>query len=188
MSSIIHVPTVKKADSRDIIKAMSKMSEILTERFLCSPDIDQEQVYQSILADESYESADNIDGVFIISDSLIGIPSILPDKNNSGVRRNGRSVTSLVHIPGSEPVYSHNTSAVTYVDNRIINLRGARSLSVHRVVPGMLVSFHHWDNSSSGRERTRIDVQKIVYNENGEIDCLSMPEEYGLVAMPRMEG
>lgn len=184
MAKLINTAEVKKAPSEDIIKSMKKMSDILLDRYLNDPNYDIEQVFQALLGDKCFNSPDDIRLPFIVNESIIAIPSLLPKKKSDGSRKNGKNVVPMVQIPGEEPYYAWTENTSTFIDQRIIKLRGGRSITLHKIIPGMIVSFHHYVNEDGYRDRERIDAVKIFYDNDNNAVYESVDEEEALFRMP----
>lgn len=184
MAKLINTAEVKKAPSSDIIATLKKLSDILLDRYLNDPNFDIEQVFQTLLGDNCFNSPDDIRLPFIVTDAIIAVPSLLPKKKSDGTRKNGKNVVPLIQIPGQEPYYAYQANTETFIDQRITNLRGGRSITLHKIIPGMIVSFHHFTYEDGYRERQRIDALKILYNEENQAVYEKVSEEDALFRMP----
>lgn len=185
MPILISVPQAKKSSNADIIATMKKLSEILSERELNDPNFDTSQVIQTILGDNRMNNPDEIRAPFIVTDSIIAIPSVMPKKKSDGTAKNGtKHVVPLVQVPGKEPYYAWIEDTDTFVESDSVNLRGGRSASLHSVIPGMIVSFHHYSQEDGMKERYRIDAVRMVYDENGQLSLEILSEADALFAMP----
>ena len=71
----------------------------------------------------------------------------------------------------------------TYMDKRSYVLRGKREVTLHSVIPGMIVAFHHYETRNGVSTRTKIDVSRVVF-ERGHLAFERLPESYGMVEMP----
>lgn len=184
MSLLISIPEMKRSTTEDLIETSRKISNILMERDLNDVEFDMDQVFRSLLADSCFNNSKDISVPFLVNESMIGVPSMMPNRDSSGNVR-GDSVVPFIQIPGSEPYRGYSEDTATFVDKRTVNLRGGRSVSLHTIVPGMIVSFHHYNDESSGfRTRNRIDATRVVYDENGEVVFEAMSEEDALFNMP----
>lgn len=177
--SLISVPEAKKASNDELVAALKKLSDILATRYENDPDLDTDQVFRSILADECYSNPASITEPFIVNNAMIAIPTV-PKKGST----RGNSVLALIQVPGSEPYYSYSEGTETFLEASTIKLRGYRSVSLHRIIPGMVVSFHHYAGDDTNRDRIRIDAGRVVYDDNGEAVFVPTGEEDALFAMP----
>lgn len=184
MPPLVSIPEAKKASNADIILTMNKLSDILTDRDLNSPDFSTEEVFRKILGHSMFNNPDEIKTPFIITDSIIGVQSTLPRKNSDGTKKNGKHVTSLIQVPGSEPYYSYVEGTETYIESEIVTLRGARSVALHKIIPGMIVSFHHYRVDNGHQERYQIDALRVGYSDNGKAGYEVLPESEALFNMP----
>lgn len=187
MAQLINIPEVKKASSADIISTMRKMSDILLDRYLNDPNFDIEQVFQSLLGDNCFNSPDDLKVPFVVNESIIAIPSLMPKKRGDGTRKNGKNVVPLVQIPGAEPYYGYQPDTETFIDQRVVNLRGGRSITLHKIIPGMIVSFHHFISEDGYRERYKIDAVRVLYDKSNQAYCERVSEEEALVRMPDVD-
>lgn len=184
MPLLIATPAMKKASTEDLIATMQKISNILMEREINDPDFDIDQVFRVLLAHQCFNSPRDIKEPFVVSNNTIAIPSTMPKKDAKGNTK-GDSVVPLIQIPGSEPYSGFAEETETFVDKRTVNLRGGRSVTLHRVVPGMIVSFHHYaDEGGLHRSRTSIDATRISYDDNNELVFETLSEEDALFNMP----
>lgn len=184
MPPLVSIPEAKKASAADIILTMRKLSDILVDRDLNRPDFSTEEVFQKILGHTVFNNPDSIKEPFVITDSIIGIPSVLPRKKSDGTRKSGRHVVPLIQVPGSEPYFSFTEGTETYIDSETVTLRGGRSVALHKIIPGMIVSFHHYQVEDGNQERYRIDALRINYDENGTAGYEALPESEALFNMP----
>lgn len=181
--SLISVPEAKKATNDELIAALKKLSDILATRYENDPELDTDQVFRSILADECYSNPTTITEPFIVNNAMIAVPTV-PRKGST----RGVSVLALIQVPGSEPYYSYSEGTETFLEDATIKLRGYRSVSLHRIIPGMVVSFHHYAGEDDHRDRVRIDAGKVVYDDNGDAVFVPTSEEDALFAMPHPGG
>ena len=65
-----------------------------------------------------------------------------------------------------------------------MNLRGLRGANIHKVIPGMIVSFHHYETRGDQRIRTRIDVLQIVYDTDNKLSKKTLTEEEAPIRLP----
>lgn len=185
MSYLLKVPEIKKASDEDIISTMQKMSDVLTERELSDPDLDLDQVIRALLADPVFNNPTNIEVPFVISNNLIGLPSVMPKKDASRRVSKGISIIPFVQIPGQQPYRAYREDTTTFVDSMSVNLRGGRSVSIHSVIPGMIVSFHHYNGDGTGfREREAIYATRVSFDGENQIQFEKMSEEDALFNMP----
>lgn len=181
--SLISTPEAKKASNEELIAALKKLSDILATRYENDPNLDTDQVFRSILADECYSNPSSIREPFIVNNSMIAIPTV-PKKGSA----RGVSVLALIQVPGSEPYYSYSEGTETFLESSTIKLRGYRSVSLHRIIPGMIVSFHHYAGEGDHRDRTQIDAGRIVYDDSGEAVFVPTSEEDAMFSMPNPGG
>lgn len=184
MAYLINVVEAKKADNQTIIDTIKKLSQIHTERYLNNPNFDPEQVFRALLADDCFDAPEKIREPFLVNDAIVAVPSLIPKKGYDGSYRNGNSVTSVIQLPGEQPFYTFVEDTETFIDNRVTNLRGGRSISMHKIIPNMIISFHHYRVVDDSRERYRIDAVKITYDSQGHAVCERVPEEEALIKMP----
>lgn len=185
MGYLLKVPEMKKASNEDIIATMQKLSDILTEREISDPDLDLDQVIRALLADSVFNNPVNIEVPFVVSNNLIGLPSVMPKKDASRKVSKGLSVIPFVQIPGQQPYRAYKEDTSSFVDSMSTNLRGGRSVSIHSVVPGMIISFHHYNGDGTGfREREAIHATRVSFDEENQIQFEKMSEEDALFNMP----
>lgn len=188
MAILVSVPQAKKSSNADIIATMKKLSEILTERQLNDPNFDTSQVLQTVLGDNQMNNPDEIRSPFIVTDSIIAVGSVMPRKKSDGSVKNGtKHVVPLIQVPGQEPYYAWMEDTETFIDTDTVNLRGGRSASLHSVIPGMIVSFHHYSHDDNMKERYRIDAVRMVYDDNGQLSVEILSESEALFAMPEIK-
>lgn len=187
-SYLLTVPEMKRASNEEIIATMQKMSDILTERELNDPELDLDQVIRALLADPCFNNPANIEVPFVVSDSLIAMPSVMPKKDAGKSFAKGASVIPFIQIPGEQPYRAYREDTATFVDSMSVNLRGGRSVSVHRVVPGMIASFHYFTgDGTSFREREAIHATRISFDSDNQLQFEKMSEEDALFNMPADE-
>lgn len=184
MSLIVSVPEIKRSSTADLIETMKKISNVLMERDLNDPDFDFDQVFRKLLSEPCFNNSKDVREPFHVTDSIIGVPSLMPKKDASG-RTKGDSVIPVVQVPGREPYSGYEEDTETFIDKQTVNLRGGRSVTLHSVVPGMIVSFHHYGDDGNGyRVRTSIDAMRIDYDDEGEMIFEQMTEEDALFNLP----
>lgn len=183
---LLSVPEMKKASTDELVATMRKMSDIVLNRELDQDNIDLDSIMRNCLGDPSYENPLTMSEPFIVGESMIGMPSVMP-KREKNISK-GESVVPMIHVPGSEPCQAYSEDGDTFVDSMTVNLRGGRSISVHRVVPGMVASLHHYVGDGSGfRERQRIDAVRIAYDWHGKIVFTPLSESDALFNTPIMD-
>lgn len=188
MNELINSREVRKATSKDIIEAMQFMSSTLANRSLDSADFDDiETQANKAMAEMSYDDPDELGQVIEFNEILIGVPSLKPRLSSSGVRKNGTTVVPLIHIPGQPPKYAWDTNSTTYKEKFDLNLRGPRSLAIHSILPGMMVSFHFYESDDGFKNRYKIIAKKIDYNSDGEPVIIEADESEAAVRMPDWE-
>lgn len=188
MKFLLTVPEMKRASNEDIISTMQKMSDILTERELNDPELDLSQVTRALLADPCFNNPSSIEVPFVVSNNLIAMPSIMPKRDPSRNVSKGASVIPFIQIPGKQPYRAYQEDTPTFVDSMAVNLRGGRSVSIHSVVPGMIVSFHYYTGDGSGfREREAINATRVSFDSSNQLQFEKMSEEDALFNMPADE-
>lgn len=178
------VPEMKSAPSEVLIATAQKISKILLERELNDPELDLGHVFRVLLSDGCFNNPSSISEPFIVSNTLIALPSMAPEKDARGQSK-GTSVVPFVQIPGEQPYQGYREDTPTFVDSQYVNLRGGRSISIHSVVPGMIVSFHHFNGEGGRRTRERIDAIRVSYDSHGELLFEAMAEEDALFPIPK---
>lgn len=183
MSSLVNIAEAKKSSDQDIIITIRRLTDILSSREENRSDYDMDQVFRNILNQDIYTSPDNIRDIFVINNSMIAIPSILPEFKDGKIA-GGKSVVPVVQIPGSEPYYAYKEDTETFIESQIMNLRVLRGANIHKVIPGMIVSFHHYETRGEQRIRTRIDVIQIVYDTDNNLSKKTLTEEEAPIKLP----
>ena len=184
MPLLISVPEIKRASNADLIETTQKIHNVLMERELNKPDFDIDEVFRVLLASECFSDSRKISTPMLINDAMVGVPSMMPKKDSSG-RTRGNSVIPIVQVPGGEPYLGYAEDTATFVDKRATNLRGGRSVTIHSIVPGMIISFHHYSEDPSGfRSRDRIDAVRVIFDEDNDVVFETLSEEDALFNMP----
>ena len=185
MSSLIKLKEIRKATTKDLVDTMKKISEIIELRANSEESYDQEGIMRDFLGEKCFENGDLIVEPFKVSDALICVPSLMPPKDSNGNRKNNaKSVLPIIQLPGGRPYLAYDESSDTFVDQQTYSLRGGRSVTLHRVIPGMLVSLHHFRTENGRAERSSIDVCKMMYDDYDELYFEKMPESYGFIDIP----
>lgn len=183
MASLVNIAEAKKAKDEEIIVTVRKLTDILMNREENRPDFDMDQVFRNLLNQDIFNSTDSIRDVYAVNNAMIAIPSMLPEFKDGGIV-SGKSVSPVVQIPGSEPYYAFQEDTETYIESQIMNLRGKRAINLHKVIPGMIVSFHHFESRGDDRIRTRIDVIQMVYDTDNKLQKKTLTEEDAPIRMP----
>ena len=186
MPSLVNIAEAKKASDQDIIITIRKLTDILSNREENRSDYDMDQVFRNILNQDIYSSPDNIRDIFVVNNSMIAIPSILPEFKDGKIS-GGKSVVPVIQIPGSDPYYAYQEDTETFIESQIMNLRGLRGANIHKVIPGMVVSFHHYETRGEQRIRTRIDVIQVVYDTDNNLSKKTLTEEEAPIRLPSKE-
>lgn len=189
MALLINVAEAKKSSNTDIIKTMSKLADILQDRTLNDPTFDLDDVYQATLADSTYSSPDQMNSPFKIGNNtnMIGVPGIAPNMDGAGGKKNGKYVIPVIQIPGTPPYQAYIEGTQTWVDGRRLQLRNNRGLYIHEIIPGMIISFHHYETKDGNSNRYKIDAVKVVYDSNSNVAIEKLPESAAAFNMPRAE-
>ncbi len=179
----------KKAPDSDLIASMSKLSDILLDRKMSNPNFDLDAIYRDLFADDCFNDAKNIRSVFAINDALIAIPAIPPQRGSDGMRKNGNHVIPVIELPGEngEMYQAYIPGTPTWVDTDSINLRGPRQIHIHRVIPGMIVTFHHYSTVMGDSNRVEVLPYKVFYDDNGRIAMKALDEKFGMYNLPNEE-
>lgn len=184
MPAIFKTSDAKKASEEDLIESMNKISAILAERNINDVNFDADDMYRAMLSDNVFSNASNIREPFIATNSLIGIPGVPPRNNSSMSRMDGNHVIPIIELPGMDPYQAYIEDTETWIDSASISLNGPRQVHLHRVVPGMILSFHHYTTKGGQSQRVSINAMKIVYDSNNQIFCESVGEEYAMFNIP----
>lgn len=187
MAQLFKKPDAKKATDDEIIKSMSTLSEILADRAINNPNFDADEIYMSLLSNQVFNNAGNIREVFPINNSLIAIPGRPPKMNASMSRADGIHVIPVIHLPGLDPYQAYIQDTETWIDTAATNLDGKRQIHLHRVVPGMIVSFHHFVTKGGSSERKNIFATQLYYDETNELCQQRVDLDQSLINLPDEE-
>lgn len=183
---LINIAEAKKGSTEEIIDSLKKLSDIITERELNNPNTDLDTVMEHVLGkDDIWDNPMNMNDIIVAGESIIAVPSIPPMWNNNNEMMDGKSVASVIQLPGGAPYYSYEDGTETFIDSRSTTLRGRRSVALHKAVPGMIVSFHHYTNHKGIRDKLRIDVKRVSYDNHGYLMSEPLSEKYALFEMPK---
>lgn len=183
MGILVKLSEAKKSSNSDIIATMKKLSEIIKDRELNNPVFDIDHVCREILSSDDFTNPANLRDIFLINNSMIGIPSV-PPVINGGTRKDGTHIIPLIHLPGQQPYQAYIQDTETYIYDDGFNLRGPRKICIHKVIPGMIISLHHYETKGGVSERVGIYVHKIIYDDDNNVASLRLPEKAGMVKIP----
>lgn len=188
MSDIIRLDRAKSANVKELVESLKILSRMVYEAIESDLEFSEEDIMKEIIgSDAIYRDPRKITDPIIINEGVVAIPSIAPNMDYTNNKKSrGRYVIPLMKIPGSPFYYSFNPLSETFLDHKNFSLGINRSVSLHRIVPGMIIAFYHYEADSSGSsKRNKIEARKIVYGEDNypeiqEIDeseaiCFDMP-------------
>lgn len=182
MAKLVNKTEARKASPKDIIEAQTTLANILAEKAENSLDYDEDQVFSYVLSRPIYLNPDDINTVYPVGDNMIAIPSVLPKKNADGSYKAGKYVHAWIQVPGLDAYPTWDANSPTFRNSRTTNYKGTRSVTLHSVIEGMVVSFHHMRQEAGGsKDRVHIDGIRLFYDEDGNLSMEKVKDESDLL-------
>ena len=182
MGNIINLTEVKKASDSDVIEAQIALAQEMSRREEMNISYDPDRLFAKVFAkDDIYLRPDSLNTVYPFGEMVV-IPSIIPQRGSNGDYKTGKYVHAWVRIPGMEPYPAWSNDTPTIREAKTYNLKVVRGASIHSIVDGMIVVFHHVQRESAGT-KTVTDVRGVMvyHDDNGDVQVTPVEDKSLLI-------
>lgn len=184
MALLIGIEDMGTAETKDVADTLGALSAELFERDTYVQGMDIREIMAEALSDNCFTKPRTIKSPWKVGETLVVIPSVPPPyKSSPAYGKRYEMVMPVIRVPGDEPAMAYAQDSETYVDSQSYTLRGNRQVIVHRAVPGMIITFHHYEGEAGIHERTAMNVVRLVF-DNGQLKIERLPEAMGIMDMP----